>query len=130
MFLILKIAVVAVAVLLAASLVALAGGNYRLHGRINTVFFILTLGALLGLEVVARLINPDMFTAHFERHQALDALWLHLKFSLPAAGLLFVMLFTGKWHWRRVHIGLGCLFMLVWAGTFVTGVFFLPHTEP
>ena len=35
----LKIAVGAVTVLLAASLVALAAGRPRLHGRINTVFF-------------------------------------------------------------------------------------------
>ena len=35
-------------VLLAASLTALARGNIRLHGRINYVFFALTLIALLG----------------------------------------------------------------------------------
>jgi len=43
--LVLKVAVIAVTVLLVASLTALARGNIRLHGRINYVFFVLTLGA-------------------------------------------------------------------------------------
>ena len=42
----LKVAVAAVTVLLLASLVALARGQYRLHGRINLVFFTLTLAAV------------------------------------------------------------------------------------
>ena len=56
----LKIAVVAVTVLLACSLAALASGNYRLHGRINLVFFILVLAALLGLEMVAHVVQPGI----------------------------------------------------------------------
>ena len=51
--LVLKVAVVAVTVLLAGSLVALACGRYRLHGRINIAFFALTLAALVGLELIA-----------------------------------------------------------------------------
>jgi len=128
--LILKIAVIAVTLLLLASLVALWYGRYALHGRINTVFFFLTLAALLGLEVIARFMEPKLFEDYFKRHQAEDALRLHLSFSLPSTGLLFFMLATGKKGLRRVHIGLGCVFLIVWTGTFVTGVFFLPHNEP
>jgi uncharacterized membrane protein YozB (DUF420 family) len=128
--LILKIAVIAVTVLLAASLAALWRGNYRLHGRINVVFFVLTLTALLGLEVVARVLDPEMFGEHFQRHQAEDALWTHLAFSLPSAGLLLLMLPTGWYHQRRLHIVLGLVFLGFWTGTFITGVFFLPHTIP
>jgi hypothetical protein len=126
----LKIAVIAVTVLLAVSLLALWRGRYRLHGRINKVFFGLTLTALLGLEVVARLAAPDLFTEHFERHNARGALGTHLAFSMPAALLLFAMLFTGLRRQRRLHIGLGMLFLVLWTGTFITGVFFLPHHAP
>ena len=57
----LKVAVAAVTVLLLASLVALARGQYRLHGRINLVFFTLTLAAVLGLELVIHVISPKAF---------------------------------------------------------------------
>ncbi len=125
--LILKIAVVAVTLLLAGSLAALARGNYRLHGRINLVFFVLTLAALLGLEVIARVLSPEIFDEHFERHNAQEALRVHLSFSIPSAVLLVGMLFTGWTHRRKVHVGLGMLFLVLWTGTFITGVFFLPH---
>lgn len=124
----LKVAVVAVTLLLIASLTALARGNYRLHGRINYVFFVLTLAALLGLEMVARLISPRIFLEHFERHGARDALRIHLMFSVPSAVLLIAMLGTGLRRWRNVHIALGLLFLILWTGTFVTGIFYLPHT--
>ena len=126
----LKIAVVAVTVLLLASLVALWRGRYRLHGLINKAFFVLTLTALVGLEVIARLLAPELFLEHFEKHQARAALGTHLAFSMPAALLLFIMLFTGVRRQRRVHIALGIVFLVVWTGTFVTGVFFLPHQAP
>jgi uncharacterized membrane protein YozB (DUF420 family) len=125
--LILKIAVVAVTILLAGSLIALARGNYRLHGRINLVFFILTLSALLGLEVIVRLLSPGIFEQYLEERQARSMLETHLWFSMPAAALLVVMLFTGWRHHRYVHISLGLLFLVLWIGTFVTGVFYLPH---
>src|SRR6266478_8188192 len=54
----LKVAVSVVTLIFLSSLVALARGQYRLHGRINMVFFSLTVVALLGLEVVARIIDP------------------------------------------------------------------------
>jgi hypothetical protein len=125
--LILKIAVVLVTVLWLSSLVALAAGRVRLHGRINLVFFGLTLAALIGLEVVARIISPDVFDTFLEERHARDILRWHLSFSMPAAALLFVMLFTGLRHKRSVHIAVGVLFGVLWTGTFITGIFFLPH---
>jgi uncharacterized membrane protein YozB (DUF420 family) len=125
--LILKIAVIAVTGLLAASLTALWRGNYRLHGRINIAFFSLTLAALLGLELIANVVSPGLFQEHFERVNAQSALQTHLSFSIPSAALLLVMLPTGLLHYRRVHIGLGLTFLCFWIGTFITGVFFLPH---
>jgi hypothetical protein len=126
----LKIAVVAVTILLLGSLVALVRGNYRLHGRINMAFFGLTLTALIGLEVVARLIEPEMFSAYFDATGAWLALYVHLCFSLPAALLLPFMLFTGLKRKRAIHIRLAILFGILWTGTFITGVFFLPHRQP
>jgi Protein of unknown function (DUF420) len=128
--LILKGAVITVTVLLAASLLALARGRYRLHGRINLVFFVLTLAALIGLEFIARMVSPELFQEYLERHGARDALRIHLAFSVPAALLLTVMLFTGLRHRRNLHIGLGVVFLILWVGTFITGVFYLPHEMP
>src|SRR5437588_13088074 len=128
--LILKIAVILVTLLLIASLVAVAKGKYRLHGRINIVVFVLTLLALVGLEVIARVLDPELFTEHFEYHQAQAALQVHLSFSMPAALLLPFMLLTGMRRWRTWHVGIAVLFLMLWTGTFITGVFFLPHGNP
>ncbi|MBI2804768.1 MAG: hypothetical protein HYX68_07270 [Planctomycetes bacterium] len=125
--LILKIAVGAVTVLWIASLVALALGKTRLHGRINLAFFALTLAALIGLEVIANIISPGLFDEFLQARDAKNMLRIHLCFSMPAAALLFVMLFTGLKHHRRFHIATGVLFSVLWIGTFVTGIFFLPH---
>ena len=125
--LVLKIAVIAVTLLLLSSLVALAKGNYWLHGRINMLFFLLTLVALVGLEVVARILSPTLFADHFEYHQAMTALRVHLSFSMPAAVLLPLMLVTGLRRRRNWHVAVGVVFLMLWTGTFVTGVFFLPH---
>jgi hypothetical protein len=124
----LKVAVLAVTALLLASLLALARGRYRLHGRINVAVFVLTLAALLGLEGVARVLRPDMFRDHFERTNAWTALYVHLGFAVPAALVLCAQLATGLRHRRRLHIGLGVCFLALWIGTVVTGVFFLPHS--
>jgi hypothetical protein len=117
----LKIAVGAVTVLLLLSLLALLRGRYRLHGQINTVFFLLTLTAVLGLEVIVRFIDPDIFTDLLQE----KAFTVHLCFSIPALVLMFGMLFTGRTHRRTVHLGLAVLFGIAWVGTFVTGIFFL-----
>jgi uncharacterized membrane protein YozB (DUF420 family) len=125
--LVLKIAVIAVTGVLAAALVALWRGNYRLHGRINLIFFVLTTSALLGLEVVARVMDPAVFS-YFETDPALKkALTTHLCFSLPSAAVMPLMLVTGFTHRRRLHLTLAAVFAVLWIGTFITGVFYLPH---
>jgi hypothetical protein len=121
----LKIAVAAVTVLLLASLVALATGRRRLHGRINFFFLVLTLAAVLGLEVLIRFVNPGVFD-YFD-DAARRALRLHLWFSVPAAMLLPIMYLTGRAGRGRLHLALAMMFVILWAGTVVTGIFFLPH---
>jgi uncharacterized membrane protein YozB (DUF420 family) len=124
--LILKYAVIAVTIILLASLAALARGNYRLHGRINIVFFALTLSAVLGLEVLVQLSDREMFAYLFAEPQQRWFLYLHLCFSLPSAALLVVMLYTGLTGRRTVHLFLAGAFAVLWIGTFITGIFFLP----
>jgi uncharacterized membrane protein YozB (DUF420 family) len=122
----LRVAVAAVTVLLAASLVAVARGNTRLHGRINRAFFVLTLTALLGLEVVVRFVSPGIFGEYFAAYPERErALYVHLCFAVPAAVLLPVMLYTGLSHRRTWHLTVAVLFGLLWLGTFITGTFFL-----
>jgi ABC-type maltose transport system permease subunit len=121
----LKIAVVTVTLLFLASLVALARGRYRWHGRINTLFFVLTLSALLGLEVMVRFFDPQLF-AYFDE-VARRNLSIHLCFALPAAVLLPAMLYTGRTHRRILHVALAVAFSAFWSGTFITGIFFLPN---
>jgi len=122
----LKIAVGVVTVLLAASLVALASGRPKWHGRINTVFFALTAITVLGFEGVIRFLRPDL-TAGFTPEQR-EALTVHLSFSIPAAVMLPAMLITGRRQLKTLHKLLAVLFLVLWTGTFVTGIFFLPHT--
>jgi hypothetical protein len=124
----LKIAVVAVTLLLLLSLAALIRGNYRLHGRINMVFFVLTLSALGGLELLLRVIDPQLF-AYFDENTR-QALMVHLGFSVPAALFLPAMLYTGLTRRRTLHLTLAAIFGVLWVGTFITGVFFLPHSRP
>src|SRR5262249_28426577 len=125
---VLKTAVVTVTCLLLASLVALARGHYRWHGRINIVFFVLTASALVALEVVVRFLNPQIFD-YFDS-ETRQALQLHLCFSLPATALMPAMLYTGLTRRRDLHLYLAGGFSILWIGTFVTGVFLLPHTAP
>jgi hypothetical protein len=122
---VLKAAVLAVTVLFLFSLVALARGRYRLHGRINSIFFLFTAMALVGLEVIARLIDPNLFN-YFEDDPSLRrSLTIHLCFSLPAAAVMPLMLYTGFTHRRKVHLTLAAVFAVLWTGTFITGIFFL-----
>jgi uncharacterized membrane protein YozB (DUF420 family) len=122
----LRVAVGAVTVLLLAALLAVARGNFRLHGRINLAFFVLTLTALLSLEFVTRVVAPDLFTNYFTAYpEKRLALRVHLGFALPAAVLLPLMLYTGLSHRRNWHVALAVPFGALWAGTFITGVFFL-----
>jgi len=124
--LLLKLAVVAVTVLLAGSLLALGRGKYRLHGLINRVFFGLTLATLIGFELLIRVFQREEFDRHFEAHPDLrQILFIHLCFAVPAAVILPIMLFTGLRHQRKMHLRLALLFGILWVGTFVTGVFYL-----
>jgi uncharacterized membrane protein YozB (DUF420 family) len=125
----LKVAVGAVTLLLVAALLALARGNYRLHGRINLAFFTLTLLALLGFEIIIRIIEPSIFDYIMHNDALRRSLNIHLCFSVPSALLMPAMLYTGWTHRRTVHLVLAGLFGALWIGTFVTGVFFLPHTD-
>jgi hypothetical protein len=124
----LKIAVVAVTLILLSSLAAVWAGRYRLHGRLNLAFFTLTLAAVLGLEVLIRVIDPGVFD-YIRSHEAIaNSLRIHLCFSVPSLLLLPAMLYTGLTHRRKLHLTIAVLFALLWTGTFITGVFFLPHT--
>jgi uncharacterized membrane protein YozB (DUF420 family) len=124
----LKIVVSAVTLILLASLVALARGNYRLHGRLNLAFFTLSLLALLGLEFLVRAIDPGIFAYLYETQERKRALLIHLSFSIPAATVMPAMLYTGLTHRRSLHVVLASVFGVLWTGTLITGVFFLPHT--
>jgi len=125
----LKVAVCAVTVLLLASAVALVAGRVRLHGRINLVFFILTMTTVLGFELLIRL-QPDLMSYIKNSPVLWQRLKIHLCFSVPTTLLMPVMLFTGLRRYRKVHLFLAGVFALLWLETFITGVFFLPHTEP
>jgi hypothetical protein len=41
--------------------------------------------------------------------------------------MLPAMFATGYFRRKRLHLALAVAFAVLWAGTFVTGVFFLPH---
>lgn len=120
----LKVAVASVTVLLLCSLVALVFGRKQLHGRINLVFFLLTITTVVFFEVIIRFIEPQL-TAGFTT-EARRALNIHLCFAIPSALILPIMLWSGallrKWHPR-----LGMVFFLIWVGTFITGMR-LPHS--
>lgn len=122
----LKILVATVTVLFAASLVALLLKRPRLHGQINTVFFILTMLTVVGFEALLQFVDVSAAFTDEARH----ALRIHLYFAVPSAVLLPIMLFTGRTRRRTAHIALGLGFTILWLGTFVTGIFFLPHQGP
>ena len=81
-----------------------------------------------ALELLIRVVDPTLFDYLDEPTRR--SLGIHLCFSLPAAVLLPAMLFSGLTHRRRLHLALAGLFGFFWAGTFLTGVFFLPHAAP
>ncbi len=122
----LKIAVAAVSLILAASLVCLLMGKYRWHGRLNLVFFVLTLSAVLGLEAIIRFVDPSIF--EYFNDDDRRKMNVHLGFSIPSTILLPLMLVTGLSRRRRGHVILGCLFLATWVGTAYTGIVWLRHT--
>lgn len=120
----LKVLVSVVTVLFAAAVWAIATGRKKLHGRINTAFFVLTLTTVVGFELLLRM--QGTVKDHFSPAQQ-QALLVHLCFAIPSAVLLLVMMGTALLKWKRFHVASGVLFAVLWLGTFVTGVFFLPH---
>jgi hypothetical protein len=119
----LKVLVGTVTVLLLASLVALLLKRPRLHGQINTVFFVLTVLTVIGFEGLLQwgLKVRETFDA-----PALEALHTHLWFSVPSALLLPAMIVSGKMRRKRLHLALAAVFAVLWTGTVITG-FGLPN---
>lgn len=122
----LKVLVSAVTVLFAAAVWAIATGRKKLHGRINTAFFALTLTTVIGFELLLRF-GVEVSTTFTDAER--EALKVHLCFAIPAAVLLLVMMVSALLKWKRFHVACGVVFAALWLGTFVTGVFFLPHTR-
>lgn len=123
----LKYAVGAVTLLLCISLVALANGKVRLHGKINLMFFILTLVALFLFEIVVRMIDPVLFSGLWKNVELAKSLKIHLCFAVPSALLMGIMLFTGLRRLKTWHRGVSVVFLVCWFGTFYTGIFWLPN---
>jgi uncharacterized membrane protein YozB (DUF420 family) len=120
----LKVLVCAVTALLAVAVWAIATGRKTLHGRVNTAFFALTMVTVIGFELLIRL-GTDVTTTFSA--EAREMLRVHLYFAVPAAAVLPVMYWSGWTGRKRLHLPLAAVFAVLWAGTFVTGVFFLPH---
>jgi hypothetical protein len=97
-----------------------------LHGRLNLAFFVLTLTAVLGLEVLIRFIDPAVFEYIHTNESLRNGLRIHLCFAVPALLLMPMMLYTGRTQRRAIHLALASLFAIAWTGTVITGVFFLP----
>ncbi|MCS6866893.1 MAG: hypothetical protein RMJ56_13650 [Gemmataceae bacterium] len=120
-------AVLAVTALLVASLIALALGRRTLHGKLNTIFFLLAVITVLGLEVVVRIVWPHLSAEFFDPAGPYRRpLLIHLCFSVPATVILAVMMYTGRFRHRATHRALSGLFLILWTGTVVTGVGYLP----
>ena len=119
----LKALVAAVTAILLASLAALAVGKPRWHGRLNTAFFVLTLSTVAGFEVLLQFVDVS---GTFDP-AAREALRVHLYFAVPSAILLPAMFASGWTGRKRLHLVLAAGFAVLWTGTFITGVFFLPH---
>ncbi|MBN9122054.1 MAG: hypothetical protein J0I06_23415 [Planctomycetes bacterium] len=118
----LKVLVVTVTILLFASLVALLLKRPRLHGHINTAFFVLTMLTVVAFEALLQWVNVS---STFD-DAARQALRTHLFFSVPSALLLPAMIVTGKMRRKQLHLVLAAVFLLLWTGTVITGLG-LPH---
>lgn len=114
----LKVLVVTVTLLLLASLVALVLKRPRLHGHINTAFFVLTMATVAGFEALLQWVDVS---AAFDG-AARQALRTHLWFSVPSALLLPAMIISGKMRLKQLHLALAAVFLLLWTGTVITGL--------
>ena len=119
----LKILVTAVTVLLVASIVALVLGKPRWPGRINTVFFVLTMMTVAGFEILLQFVDVKSTFDPATR----ESLRIHLYFAVPSAIVLPGMFLTGIRRRKSIHLALSVVFVTLWVGTFITGVFYLPH---
>jgi len=124
--LLLKCAVGLVTILLIASGIALGKRNYRLHGLINTWMASLTLITVMGFELLVRVIGINV-TDGWDDSTRL-ALKVHLCFVIPLVPILVFMLITGWRGHRKMHLSISVVFLILWVGMFVTGMFFLPHS--
>lgn len=120
----LKVLVAAVTVLFLAALAALIAGRPRLHGTLNKVFFTLT---MLTVFVFEGLLRYGVEVSAGFSEEAKAALRIHLCFAVPSACVLPVMLLTGVKRRKKLHTAIGVVFFVLWAGTAVTGLVFLPH---
>ncbi len=125
--LVLKIAVVLSTGLLIASVLALAMRRPRLHGVLNTLVAFLILVAVVIFEIIIRIVGVDV-KKHMDE-QAKTALKIHLCFVIPLVPFLIAMLITGWKRRIKVHLIVSVIFSFLWLGMFVTGVFYLPHTD-
>lgn len=124
--LILKILVGLVTALLIASGAALARRNYRLHGKINTWMSALTLLTVMGFELLVRVVGIKVTEGWDDSTKM--ALKIHLCFVIPLVPILVFMLVTGWQGRRKMHLSMSVLFLILWVGMFITGMFFLPHS--
>ncbi len=124
--LILKILVGLVTALLIASAVALVRRNYRLHGKINTWMSALTLLTVMGFELLVRVVGIKVTEGWDDSTKT--ALKIHLCFVIPLVPILVFMLMTGWQGRRKMHLSMSVLFLILWVGMFITGMFFLPHS--
>ena len=123
----LKLAVSLVTLLLAGAVWAVWRKKYRLHGRINIVFFALTITTLLVFEVAIRLVKPQIYDYLKADPLLFSRLKIHLGFSIPAAIMMPLMLWSGLKRRKKIHRAASVVFLVIWIMTFLTGVFFLPH---
>ena len=49
------------------------------------------------------------------------------SFRIGAAILLPIQFVLGIKGYKKLHVPLGLLFLVLWVGTFITGVIYLPH---
>jgi hypothetical protein len=123
--LLLKFAVGLTTSLLVCSLIALALRRPKVHGWINFTVALLVFVVVLGFELALRFLGINV-TSHMDE-TARYALNVHLCFSIPLLPALVMMLVTGRNRWIRWHLASAVVFVVLWMGMFVTGMFYLPH---
>lgn len=121
----LKVAVGLVTLILIASAIALALKKPRLHGILNTLMTVLTLAAVVVFEVIIRFMGVDV--KEHMNEDARFALQIHLCFVIPLTPFLIWMLISGWKRRIRMHLAVSVIFLTLWIGMFITGMFFLPH---